>query len=204
MDVVIGKQSVDIGSSHVLLVQVEHGDVRVVLENHTGNYLVTNLQVFTGAVLLHVLAHLDDFAGALMAQGHGNQSKRISPELMGIRSADAASFHLHQHIVIADFRHRKFLYFKMLQARQHRHMGRLRDGAARRTFRRRSRTYCTGHTGKHLFHNLLYLRCISHFSLLSRFIIPPTAISLSATSPNALSSQKWGKPGRMPVRFPHF
>ena len=40
MDIVIRKQAVNIRAPHVLFIQVEHGNIRVIFKNHTGNYLI--------------------------------------------------------------------------------------------------------------------------------------------------------------------
>ena len=42
MNFVIRKKSVNVCTANVLLIKVEHCDVGVILENHTGNNLVTN------------------------------------------------------------------------------------------------------------------------------------------------------------------
>ncbi len=114
MNIVIGKQSVYIRAPHVLLVQVVHGNIGIVLKDHTGHYLIPDFQVFARAVLFNVLTHLYDFAGSFMPQGNGNQAERISLELMGIGTADAAALYLYQNVVIANLRHGKFLNIEML------------------------------------------------------------------------------------------
>ena len=43
MDVIIRKQTIYVCAAYILLVQVEHGNIRVVLENHTGNNLVAQM-----------------------------------------------------------------------------------------------------------------------------------------------------------------
>ena len=163
MDIVVGKKPVHIGSPYVLLVQVEHGNVRVVLKNHTGDYFVSQFQALSRAVRLHVLSHLHDLAGALMSQGHRDQAEGIPLELVGVRTADAASFHFYQDVIISHRGHGVLFHLKTLQAGENRHMGRLGNAAP-----------CLGcipagsrsarHIGKHLFHYLFYLCRISHFS----------------------------------------
>ena len=162
MNIIIRK---NVGAAHILLVQVEHGDVRIVFKDHAGDYLVPKLQILSGAVLLHILSHLHDLAGSLMAQSHGNQPEGISLKFMGVSAADSAALHPYQHIVVSHFRHGKFLYVKMLQTCEHGHMRRLGDGSPCAS--PGSCTRLPGHAGKHLPHDLFYLCRISHFTLLS-------------------------------------
>ena len=145
MDVVVGKQAVYIRSAHVLLIQVEHGDVRIVLEDHAGHDLVAQLQILSGAVLLHIFPHLHDFSGSFMAQRHGNQAKGIPFELMRIRSADAAALHLYQNVVVSHLGDGEFLNIIMLQAGQHGHTRRLRDASGSRCGSGRSRLSSSFH-----------------------------------------------------------
>ena len=135
MDIVVGKQAVYVRAAHVLSVQVIHGDVRIVLEDHAGHDLVAHLQILSGAVLLHILTHLHDLAGSLMAQRHGNQAEGILFELMGIRSADAAALHLYQHVVVSHLGDGEFFYVIMLQTGQHGHARRPGDGSGSRRSR---------------------------------------------------------------------
>ena len=43
VNIVVRKQAVHIGAAHILLIQVKHGDIRVILENHAGNHFVAKL-----------------------------------------------------------------------------------------------------------------------------------------------------------------
>ena len=56
MCLVIRNQSVYIRGADILFVQVEHGDIRIILEHHAGNNLVADLYRFSGAVLRNILS----------------------------------------------------------------------------------------------------------------------------------------------------
>ena len=86
MDIIVWKKAIYISASDVLLVQVEHLDIRIVFKDHTCNNLIADLQRFARAVSLYVLAHLDDLAGSLVTERYRNQSERILFEFMGICS----------------------------------------------------------------------------------------------------------------------
>ena len=43
MNLVIRQQSIHIRAANVLLVQVKHGNIRVVLKDHTGDHFIPNL-----------------------------------------------------------------------------------------------------------------------------------------------------------------
>ena len=155
MYIVIRKQAIYIGCAHVLLVQVEHGDFRIVFEDHAGNDFIANLDVFSGAVLLDVLAHLDDLAGSFMAQGHRNQSEGISLELMSVGSADTASFYFYQDIVISNLRHRELFDIVVLQRGQHCNVSYLRNISGSCRSCRGSGGTVSCHPCQYLFYNFL-------------------------------------------------
>ena len=56
MCLVIRNQSVYIRGADILFVQVEHGDIRIILEHHAGNNLVADLYRFSGTVLRNILS----------------------------------------------------------------------------------------------------------------------------------------------------
>ena len=115
MDVIVRKETVYISASDVLLVQVEHLDIRIVFKDHTCNNLIADLQRFACAVSLYVLAHLDDLAGSLVTERYRNQSERIFFEFMGICSTDTASIYFNEDISVPHFRDRELLYIIMLK-----------------------------------------------------------------------------------------
>src|SRR5699024_8407756 len=77
LHIVIRKKSVNVSAAHVLLVQVKHCDLRIILEDHTGNNLVADLHRFAGCVDLDVLTHCNDLAGSFMSQNYRNQAEGI-------------------------------------------------------------------------------------------------------------------------------
>ena len=77
MDVVIRKKSVYISAADILLVQVEHLDVRIILEDHTCNDFVADLQRFSCAVHFYIFTHLYDLAGSLVSERYRDQSERV-------------------------------------------------------------------------------------------------------------------------------
>ena len=156
MNVVIGKQSVYIRAAYVLLIQIEHGNVRIILEYHTGNNLVAELHILARAVLLHILAHFNDFTGSLMTERNRDQAERIALKLMRVRAAYAAALNLNQNIIIADLRNRIFLQFKILGLCQHRNPCGLRNPRFRR-----SRRFVAGHSRKYLPDNFFYIHRIN-------------------------------------------
>src|SRR5699024_6881345 len=115
MDIIVRKKSVYVSPADVLLVQVEHLDIRVILKDHTCNDFVADLQRFARAVCLYVPAHLDDLAGSLVSERYRDQSERVSLELMGICPADTASFYFYEDISVSHFRDREFLDVIMLK-----------------------------------------------------------------------------------------
>ena len=168
MDIVIGKQAVNIRASHVLLVQIEHGDIRVILENHTGYNLVSYLQIISGTVFLYVFPHLYDFTGSLMSEGYGNQSEGIFFEFMGVGTADTAALHFNKDIVIPYLGDGEFFNVIMLQACKHGNTGCFRDFSRHISGYAFSRAGMPFHAVKDLSYNLFYIRCINvHFLFLS-------------------------------------
>ena len=101
MDIIIRKQTVYISAANVFLVQVEHGDLRIILEDHTGNDLVTNFNRLAGCICLNVLTHGNDLTGTFMSQSNRDQSERINLELMSVCTADTAAFNFNKDIIIA-------------------------------------------------------------------------------------------------------
>ena len=168
MNIIVRKQSIYIRAAHILLVQVEHGNIRVILKDHTGYYLVTYLQWLSGTVRLDILTHLHDLAGAFMSQRYRDQAERISLKFMSVCSADAAAFYFYKDISVADLRHRKFLYIIMLQSRQHRYMRGLRNRLACCRCSCRGRNRLAQHAFQNLLYNGFYI-CRIHF----HFILPP-------------------------------
>ena len=55
MYIVIWKEAVYISSAYVFLVQVEHCDLRIILEDHAGNDFVAYPNRFTSGINLYVL-----------------------------------------------------------------------------------------------------------------------------------------------------
>ena len=43
VNIVVGKKPVYVGASYVLFIQVKHSNVRIIFEDHAGNYFVPNL-----------------------------------------------------------------------------------------------------------------------------------------------------------------
>ena len=166
MDIIVRKQAIYISAAHVLSVQVIHGDIRVILENHTGYDLVAYLKVFSCAVFFNVLSHFDNFAGSFMAQSHGNQSERILLEFVCVGSADTAAFHFYKNIIVSHFGDGEFLHIVMLQACQHGHMRRLRDCSRRSaSCAAVCRRLSAFHAVEDLSYDFFYIRCINvHFS----------------------------------------
>ena len=163
MHIVIRQEAIYVRAANILFIQIEHSDVRIVFEYHTGNDLVANYKRFARAVLFHVFPHFNDFACALMTENQWNQTERVTFKLMCIRTADAAPFHLDQNIVVSQFRDGIFLDVIVFKRCEHCNTARLWDAArCRRTCR--ARCGSARHTLQHFFYNLFYLFRINiHF-----------------------------------------
>ena len=107
MDVVIRKKSVHISAADILLVQVEHLDIRIILEDHTCNDFVADLQRFSCAVDFYVFAHLYDLASSLVSERYRDQSERVFLKFMGICSTDTAPLYFYEDIAVSHFRDRE-------------------------------------------------------------------------------------------------
>ena len=170
LHIVIRKKSVNVSAAHVLLVQVKHCDLRIILEDHTGNNLVADLHRLAGCVDLNVLTHCNDLAGSFMSQNYRNQAEGIVFVFVSIGSADAAAFNLNQDIVVSNFRKGILLQFEVLLLCHHRNSCGLRDhtGSCRRSGSScRSGRRCAGscHSGENLFHdffdiNVVHIHCL--------------------------------------------
>ena len=112
--VVVRKKSVNVGAAYVFLIEIEHGDLRIILEDHAGNDFIADLHRFSCCVDFYVLAHCDDLAGSFMAQNYRDQSERIVFVFMSVRSADTAAFDFNKDIVVSHFRKRIFLKLEVL------------------------------------------------------------------------------------------
>ena len=171
VDVVVGEKPVHVRVTHVFAVEVVHRDLRVVLEDHAGDHLVPDVQVLSRAVLLHVLSHRDDLAGALVSEGDRNQSEGISLELMRVGAADAAALDLHQDVPVAKGRNGIFLYVKVLEAGKNGDMGGFRHGASLasscRCVRAGSSLHAVQHFPDDCFNTLLVHCNTSHYLMQS-------------------------------------
>ena len=67
-----------------------------------------------------VLAEHFDHARTFMTEHHRAETERIAFVFMAVGTADAAPFHLDQHLIVADRRNREFLDFKFAGSDQHR------------------------------------------------------------------------------------
>ena len=119
MDIIVRKKTVYICSSYILLVKVKHGDIGIVLEYHTCNNLVANLKVLTGAVFLNIFTHLYNLTCTLMSECNRDKTEWISLKFVCVCTANSAAFNLNENIVIADYRHRIFLEFKLAELCKH-------------------------------------------------------------------------------------
>ena len=155
MCLVIRNQPVYIRGADVLLVQVEHGDIRIILEHHAGNNLVADLYRLSGAVLRNILSEFYNLSGSFMSQRNRDQAKGIFLKFMLICSADSRSLYSDQDVIIANLRDRKFLNVIVAQSSQHGDVSGLRNLSRRCGSRRRSCSGCTGHPGQYLLYNLL-------------------------------------------------
>ena len=63
MYIVIWKEAVYISSAYVFLVQVEHCDLRIILEDHAGNDFVAYPNRFTSGINFYVFTHFYDLTG---------------------------------------------------------------------------------------------------------------------------------------------
>ena len=130
MNVIVRKKSVYISASHILLIQIEHLDVRIIMEDHTSNDLVANLQRFSCAVNFYVFTHLYDLSGSLVSKSYRDQSERVFLKFMCICSTDAASFYFYKDVSVSHFRDRELFNIIMLKRCQHSNMSCLRNSLA--------------------------------------------------------------------------
>ena len=139
-------QTVHVGRTDVLFVQIVHGDFRIVTEDHAGNDFIAEVKSFARAVFQHVLAHLDDFARSFVTENDGNIVERIVLEFVSVRTADAASFYFYKNIVVADLGKRIFLKFESAFFDKHGNSRLLRDrGRARSLSRGSGRSFTSLH-----------------------------------------------------------
>ena len=88
--------------------------------DHAGHDPVADLDRKTGGVMGDVLAEHFDHARTFMTEHHRAETERIAFIFMAVGAADAAPFHLDQHLIVADRRNREFLDFKFAGSDQHR------------------------------------------------------------------------------------
>ena len=110
------------------------------------------MQIFAGAVLFDVFAHLDDLARALVAENDGDEAERIVFEFVRVGAAYAAAFDFDEDIAVAHFGKRIFLEFKAAFFDQFGHARRL-GNAVREPERatRRGSTRAARHAFQHFF-----------------------------------------------------
>ena len=130
MGVIIRNESVYISCADILFVQIEHRDVRIILEHHAGDDLVADLYRISGAVNLYILTDLYNLSGSLMSQSNRDQAEGIFLEFMLIGSADSGSLDSYEDIIVADLRDRELLHIIVLKCCEHRHMRGLRNRTA--------------------------------------------------------------------------
>ena len=114
MNVIIWKKSVYVSSANVFLVQVEHSDLRIILEDHTGNNFVTDLNRFSSCISLNIFTHGNDLTSSLMSKCNRDQVEWVSLEFVSISTANAAAFYFNKDVVIAKCRNRVLFNIKML------------------------------------------------------------------------------------------
>ena len=114
MNIIIGEKSVNISTADVLLVEVEHCNIGVVLEYHTGNNLVAYLKRLACAILCDILTHLHNLACALVTENYRDKRERVILVFVSIGTANTASLNLYKNIVIAKLRNGIFLNLEML------------------------------------------------------------------------------------------
>ena len=172
MDIVVGEKSVDISSADILLVEVEHRDVGIVLENHAGDDLIADMKRLSGRVDGDVLSHFDDLAGSLVTECDRDETKGIALEFMRIGSADSAALDLDEYVVVAERRYRIFLDLEALLLDENGDMrlignscGLCRRSGAHAGGRRRSFRIVAEHSGEHLFYDFFYIICFVIHSL---------------------------------------
>ena len=126
MNIVIRKQSVNIGAANVLFVKVEHRYIRIILKYHARNNLIAYRQWLACAVRFYIFAHFYDLACSLVTEHNRNKTERIAFEFMSVRTADSAAFHFYKYIAVSEFRYRKFFYIEIFRLCKHRNMSRFR------------------------------------------------------------------------------
>ena len=156
MDIVVRKQTVYVSPANVLLVEIEHRDVGVILENHAGDDFVAQMQVFSGAVLFDIFAHFYNFACALMAEDERDEIERIALKFVRIGTADAASLYFDKDIVVADFGKRILLDFIFLLLDQHCDARRFGNRSPGRGRRRGCRSLCAARHALENFANDIF------------------------------------------------
>ena len=114
MYIIIWKKSVYVSSANVLFVQVEHCDLRIILEDHTGNNFITDLNWFSSCISLNIFTHGNDLTSSLMSKCNWDQVKWVSLEFVSISTANAAAFYFNKDVVVTNWWNRVLFDVEML------------------------------------------------------------------------------------------
>ena len=170
MYIIIWKKSVYISSANVLLVQVEHCDLRIILEDHAGNNFITDLNRFSSCICLNVLTHSNDLTSSFMSKCNRDQVKWVSLEFVSICTANAAAFYFNKDIVVTNWWNRVLFDIKMLFLSKNCNVCSFRNSACRCCSRCRGSCWCrscrssSSHSSKNLFYDFFNIYVIHiHF-----------------------------------------
>ena len=128
MYVVIGKKAVNVSAAYVLLVEVVHGDIGVILEDHAGNNLIADREGLARAVLGYVFTHFNDLTCAFVTESNGDKTEGIALVFVRVGTANAAAFHFNENVIVADFGHGVLFDFNFFESCEHCNLRCLRNG----------------------------------------------------------------------------
>ena len=172
MNIIVRKKSVYISSAYVLFVEVVHCDLRVILEDHTCNNFVSNIQSLSSAVNFNVFTHLNDLTCSLVSEYYRDKAEWVSLEFVSVCSTNTTSFNFNKNISVANFRHRELFNIKMLKCCKHSYMSCLWNFISC-CFHHWScfRNFLFQHALKYLFYNSFYISRIHIHCLYLRYLI---------------------------------
>ena len=155
--IVIWKKSIYISTANVFLIQVEHCDLRIILEDHAGNDFVAYPNRFTSGINVYVFTHFYDLTGSLMSENYRDKTERVIFVLMSICSTDTASLNFNKDVVVANFRKIILLKLKMFLLCHHCYSCFFRNCVSCRSSRSAWRSSCcrsvSCHAGENLFND---------------------------------------------------
>ena len=114
MNIIIRKKSVYVSSTNILLIKVEHCDLRIILEDHTCNNFITDLNRFSSCICLNILTHSNDLTSSLMSECNRDQVEWISLKFVSVSTANTAALYFNKDIIVTYWWNRILFDIKML------------------------------------------------------------------------------------------